>query len=128
MRVNWYAALHERELVAPACNNLSLPFKKVKSIKLAKRYYRFMTAVIVIVAVTGLFALLGAAILIPYLSAMATGRALAWVFQVESDQAAREVDALLSPERFAEIDALMTSSQRMARDAQRRADAWPAAR
>lgn len=87
-----------------------------------------MTAFIVVVATLGLLALLGAAILIPYLCAMVTGRALAWVFQVESDQAAREVDELLSPEHLAEIDALVASSQRMARDAQRQADAWPAAR
>ncbi len=87
-----------------------------------------MTAFIVILAALGLFALLGAAILIPYLSVMATGRALAWVFQVESGQAACDVDELLSPEHLAEIDALVASSQRMARDAQRRADAWPAAR
>lgn len=87
-----------------------------------------MTAFIVIVAAVGLFALLGAAILIPYLCAMATGRALAWVFQVESDQAAREADALLSPEHLAEMDALVASSKQMARDAQRRADAWPAGR
>lgn len=87
-----------------------------------------MTTFIVIMAAVGLFALVGAAILIPYLCAMATGRALAWVFQVESDQVAREVDELLSPEHLAEIDALVASSQRMARDAQRRADAWPAAR
>jgi len=87
-----------------------------------------MTAFIVILAALGLFALLGAVILIPYLCAMATGRALAWVFQVESDQAAREVDEHLSPEHLAEIDALLTTSQRMARDAERRADAWPTAR
>lgn len=87
-----------------------------------------MTAFIVIVAALGLFAMLGAVVLIPYLCAMATGRALAWVFQVESDQAAREVDELLSPEHLAEIDALVASSQRMARDDQRRTDAWPAAR
>ena len=87
-----------------------------------------MTVVIAIVAALGLFALLGTVILIPYLSAMATGRALAWVFQSEPDQAAREVDEFLSPGRLAEIDALVTSSQRMARDAQRRANAWPAAR
>lgn len=87
-----------------------------------------MTAFIVIVAAVGLFALVGAAILIPYLCAMATGRALALVFQVESDQAAREVDELLTPEHLAEIDALVASSKQMARDAQRRADAWPTAR
>jgi len=87
-----------------------------------------MTVFIVILAALGLFALLGAAILIPYLCAMATGRALAWVFQVESDQVAREVDELLSPEHLAEIDALVASSKQMASDAQRRADAWPAAR
>lgn len=87
-----------------------------------------MTAFIVIVSAVGLFALLGAAILIPYLCAMATGRALAWVFQVESDQAARELDELLSPEGLAGIGARVVSSQRMARDAQRQADAWPAAR
>ena len=87
-----------------------------------------MTAFIVIVAALGVFALLGAAILIPYLCAMGTGRALAWVFHVEADQAAREVDELLSPEHIAEIDALVVSSQRMARDAQRRADTWPSAR
>lgn len=79
-------------------------------------------------AALGLFALLGAVILIPYLCAMTTGRALAWVFHVESDQAAREEDELLSPEDLAEIDALVASSQRMARDAQRRSDAWPATR
>ncbi|MCE1192054.1 MAG: hypothetical protein LWW96_07865 [Acidovorax sp.] len=87
-----------------------------------------MTAFIVIVAAFGLLALLGAVILIPYLSALVTGRALAWVFQVESDQAAREVDELLSPEHLAEIDALVASSKQMASDAQRQADAWPAAR
>ncbi|MNV24816.1 hypothetical protein D3C71_1158920 [compost metagenome] len=87
-----------------------------------------MTTFIVIMSFLGLFALLSAMVLIPYLYAMATGRALAWVFQVESDQAAREVDQLLSPEHLAEIDALVASSQRMARDAQRRADAWPSAR
>lgn len=87
-----------------------------------------MTVFIVIAAALGLLVLLGVAILIPYLCAMATGRALAWVFQVESAQAAREVDELLSPEHIAEIDALVASSQRIARDAQRRADAWPAAR
>ncbi|MGX5663649.1 hypothetical protein [Diaphorobacter nitroreducens] len=87
-----------------------------------------MTAFIVIVATFGLFALFSAAILIPYLCAMATGRALTWVFQVESDQAASEANELLSPEHLAEIDALVVSSQRMARDAQRRADAWPAVR
>ena len=87
-----------------------------------------MTAFIVVIAILALLALLGAAILIPYLCAMATGRALALVFQVESDQVASEVDELLSPEHLAEIDALVASSQRMARDAQRRADAWPAAR
>ncbi|KQB58328.1 MULTISPECIES: hypothetical protein [Acidovorax] len=87
-----------------------------------------MTAFIVILVALGLFALLGAAILIPYLCAMATGRALALVFQVESDQVAREVDELLSPEHLAEIDALVASSKQMASDAQRRADAWPAAR
>ena len=86
-----------------------------------------MTAFIVVIAILALLALLGAAILIPYLCAMATGRALALVFQVESDQVASEVDALLSPEHLAEIDALVASSQRMARDAQRRADAWPTA-
>ena len=87
-----------------------------------------MTVVIVIAAALGLLTLLGAVILIPYLFAMATGRALAWVFQVESDQAAREADELLSPEHLAEIDALVASSKQMASDAQRRADAWPAAR
>ena len=87
-----------------------------------------MTAFIVIVAALGLFALLSAVILIPYLCAMATARALAWVFHVEADQPACEVDELLSPEHIAEIDALVVSSQRMARDAQRRADAWPSAR
>lgn len=86
-----------------------------------------MTAFIVVIAILALLALLGAAILIPYLCAMATGRALALVFQVESDQVASEVDELLSPEHLAEIDALVASSQRMARDAQRRADAWPTA-
>jgi len=82
----------------------------------------------VVIAILALLALLGAAILIPYLCAMVTGRALAWVFQVESGQSAREADELLSPEDLAEIDALLASSKQMARDAQRRADAWPAAR
>lgn len=87
-----------------------------------------MTAFIVIVVGVVLFALLGAAVLVPYLCAMATGRALAWVLQVKSDHAAREADELPSPEDLAEIDALLARSQRMARDAQRRADAWPSAR
>lgn len=87
-----------------------------------------MTAFIVILAALGLFALLGAVILIPYLCSMATGRALALVFQVESVQATREVDELLFPEHLAEIDALLASSKQMARDAQRRAEAWPSAR
>lgn len=87
-----------------------------------------MTAFIVVIAILALLALLGAAILIPYLCAMATGRALALVFQVESDQVAREVDELLSPEHLAELDALVANSKQLASDAQRRADAWPAAR
>ena len=56
-----------------------------------------MTVAIVIVAALGLLARLGGLVAFTYLCAMATGRALAWVFQVESDQAAREVDELLSP-------------------------------
>lgn len=87
-----------------------------------------MTAFVVVMAILALLALLGAAILIPYLCAKATGRALAWVFHVEGDQPACEVDELLSPEHIAEIDALVDTSQRMARDAQRRADAGPSAR
>lgn len=87
-----------------------------------------MTAFIVIVAALGFLALLGGLVTFTYLCAMATGRALALVFQVESDQVAREVDELLSPEHLAEIDALVASSKQMASDAQRRADAWPAAR
>lgn len=47
---------------------------------------------------------------------------------MEPNNPALELDELLSPEHFAEIDALVTTSQRMARDAQRRADAWPSAR
>lgn len=87
-----------------------------------------MTVFIVIVAALGLLALLGCLVTFTYLCAMVTGRALAWVFQVQSDQAAREVDALLSPEHLAEMDALVASSKQMARDARRRADAWPAGR
>ncbi|WP_422844989.1 hypothetical protein [Acidovorax sp. M2(2025)] len=87
-----------------------------------------MTAFIVIVAALGLLALVGGLVAFTYLCAMATGRALALVFQVESGQAACEVDELLSPEHLAEIDTLVTTSQRMARDAQRRAEAWSSAR
>lgn len=92
------------------------------------RYHQTMTVFTVILAALGLLALLGGLVTFAYLSALVTGRALAWVFQVESDQAAREVDELLSPEHLAEIDALVASSKQMASDAQRRADAWPAAR
>ena len=87
-----------------------------------------MTAFIVILAALGLVALLGGMVTFAYLCAMVTGRALAWVFQIEPGQAAREADELLSPEELAEIDALLASSQRMARDARPRADGWPAAR
>lgn len=87
-----------------------------------------MTSFVVIAAALGLLALLSTAILIPYLCAQATGRALTWVFQLEPDQEARDADELLSPEHLAEIDSLLASSQRMALDAQRLADAWPAAR
>ncbi|MES2927003.1 MAG: hypothetical protein V4843_09305 [Pseudomonadota bacterium] len=87
-----------------------------------------MTVFIVIVAALGFLALLGGLVTFTYLCATTMGRVLGWVLQVESDQAAREVDELLSPEHLAEIDALVASSQRMASDAQRRADAWPAAR
>lgn len=81
-----------------------------------------MVILTVTLATLALFAMLSALVVIPYLCAIGTGRALAWVFKVESDQQASEVDELLSPEHLAEIDALVASSQRMARDAQRRAD------
>ncbi len=87
-----------------------------------------MTVFIVIVAALGLLALLGGLVTFTYLCAMTTGRMLGWVFQAESDQAASEVDELLSPEHLAELDALVASSKQLASDAQRRADAWPAAR
>lgn len=87
-----------------------------------------MVILTVTLATLALFAMLSALVVIPYLCAIGTGRALAWVFQIESGPAAREADELLSPEHFAEIDAVLASSQRMACDAQRRADAWLAAR
>ena len=109
-------------------NNPSKPTKPTKPTKARARYDPGMTVLIVILAALGLLALLGGLVTFAYLCAMGTGRALAWVFQIESGQAAREADELLSPEELAEIDALVAHSQRMARDAQRRADAWPAAR
>ncbi|OYD48393.1 hypothetical protein [Acidovorax kalamii] len=87
-----------------------------------------MTAFVLTGAALGLLALLCGLVMFTFLCAVVTGRALAWVFQVESDQAASEVDALLSPEHLAEMDALVASSKQMARDARRRADAWPAGR
>ena len=93
-----------------------------------RRYHPAMTIFFVIVAALGLLALLGGLVTFTYLCATTAGRVLGWVLQVESDQAAREMDELLSPEHHAEIDALVASSKQMASDAQRRADAWPAAR
>ncbi|GAD22638.1 hypothetical protein [Acidovorax sp. MR-S7] len=81
-----------------------------------------MTFLIVIVAVLALLSLVSAMVMIPYLCAMATGRVLGWVFQVESEPSALDVNDRLPPDRRAEVEELVASSGRMARKSRCRAE------
>jgi len=81
-----------------------------------------MNALIVIAAVLALLSLVSAMAMIPYLCALVTGRVLGWVFQVESDPSALDVNDRLHPDRRAEIEELVASSERMARESVRRAE------
>lgn len=81
-----------------------------------------MTVLIVIVAVLALLSLVSAMVMIPYLCAMVTGRVLGWVFQVESDPLARDANDRLHPDRRADTEELVASSERMARKSLRRSE------
>ena len=69
--------------------------------------------VIVIVACLGLIAMLGALVLFPYLCAVATGRAVGWMLQVEPAPQAQDVKELLSTECWAARDDPVAGSQRL---------------
>lgn len=91
------------------------PSKPTKPTKSGGRYYSGMNALIVIVAVLALLAVLSALVMIPYLCAMATGRVLGWVFQVEPDSRAFDARERLRADGFsADTDELVAYSKHMA--------------
>lgn len=79
-----------------------------------------MTVLIVIIAVLALLSLVGAMVMIPYLCAMVTGRVLGWVFQVESDSSALDVNDRMQPDRRAETKYLVARKSRCRAERRRR--------
>lgn len=82
-----------------------------------------MNALIVIVAVLALLAALSALVMIPYLCAMATGRVLGWVFQVELDSQAFDVkERLRADDLNAETEEFAACWEHMASESGCRAE------
>lgn len=75
------------------------------------------TFIILTLAALVILAVLGAAFMFTWFCAMAAGRTVGWALGVNTPPAADDTRKLLAPEHIAEIDALVASSQRMAREA-----------
>ena len=82
-----------------------------------------MTTPIILLAALGILVVLGAALTVSWLGGMAAGRAVQWAMGARESTVLTEEDQhLLSPEHAAEMDAIVTRSQRWLRESQERAE------